>query len=145
MKITILLIGLLLSLLLETTIVSLPLVLLWLLIMVVMIREEWIFFIAIFAGFILDCLQLTPFGGHSLFFSLFCLLIFLYEQKFELKSISFIFAMSFFGTILYLLFFGSSRFIFQVISNSFLGVLLFLILSRMPHKKMQDVQMDLIK
>lgn len=129
MKLIILFLGLIFSILLETTIIDLPFVLLWILLFVVLTREEWVFIIAIVAGFILDSLHLTVFGLHAIFFVGFCLFVFLYEQKFELQSMSFVLAMSCIGSILYLLLFGSTNFVLQVIFTSFLGVAFFLPLS----------------
>lgn len=129
MKLFILFLGLIVSILLETTVVDLPFVLLWLLLFVVFTREEWVFIVAVLSGFILDSLYVTTFGMHALFFAVFCLLLFLYEQKFELQSISFVAVMSCIGSVVYLLLFGSSNFLLQVLFSSCLVVALFLPLS----------------
>ena len=124
MKLVILFLGLFISIIFETTLISLPLVLLWLLLLVVLTREEWVFIVAIIAGLILDSLRLSTFGLHALFFAGFCLLVFLYEQKFELQSSSFVLVMSFLGSAIYLLIFGSTNFILQVLCSSFLAIIL---------------------
>lgn len=129
MKLFILFLGLVISIILETTLIALPFVLLWLLLMVVLTQEEWVFIVAILTGFILDSLKLTIFGTHALFFAVFCLLLFLYEQKFELQSISFVLVMSFLGSAIYLLIFGSTNFILQIFLSGCLGVTFFLPLS----------------
>lgn len=131
MKLLIVFLGFFLALLLETTIVQLPLVLLLLLAVTIVYQSEWVFFAAIVLGMLLDGLLFRPLGSTGLFFLLFLLFVFLYERKFELRTVPFAALMSFLGSFVYLLLFGHSKLWGQVIISMGVGVLFFVLLSHL--------------
>src|SRR5689334_21830140 len=112
----ILLVGILLVFftILEATIIQLPLTLLLLLVITIFYRSEWSFIFAIAIGIILDSLLFRPIGETSLFFCVFLFLVFLYEQKFELKTPAFGVFMSLFGSLFYFLLFGYQVLLLQL-------------------------------
>lgn len=113
-------------LLLQITYLQVPLVLLALLALTVVFQQEWIFPIALICGVFVDQLAFRTVGISSLFFLAFLFLVFLYEQKFELRTLSFMFVMSFFGSGIYLLIFGSTNLLMQVFLSTMLGAVIFL-------------------
>jgi|SRR5947207_15648571 len=117
------------ALLLESTIIQLPLVLLVLCTFAVIYRTEWIFPLGFIAGIWLDELLFRPVGSSSLFFLLFLFIIFLYERKFELRSIWFVVFISCIGSLLFLLLFGHTQLLLQVLVSVGMGLLLFFLFS----------------
>jgi len=113
-------------LLLESTILPLPLILLFLLCITILFRSGLIFFIGLFSGFFLDALSFRPIGQSSIFFVVFLFFIFLYERKFELQSVLFVLFMSCIGSIVFFFLFGSTVIVLQVIASIAIAVLLFL-------------------
>ena len=113
----------------DDSILQVPFVLLVLFIMSIMYKSEWVFPIGFISGLVLDMLLFRPLGLSSMFFILFLFLVFLYERKFELRSIWFVVMMSCFGSFAYLLFFGNVFLIVQVLFSVGLCVLLFLAFS----------------
>src|SRR5579864_2263059 len=126
MKFFLLFLLLFLALFFEATILQLPFVLFILCFLAVVYRSEWVFPVALLSGLVLDALLFRPLGLSSLFFLLFLFLVFLYEKKLELRSIWFVGMICGFGTICYVLFFGYSFLIMQIILSICLSVLLFL-------------------
>lgn len=116
------------ALLLEATILQLPLVLLLLLTVTIVYQSEWVFFAAVMLGVILDTLLFRQLGSSGLFFLCFLLFVFLYEKKFELKTIQFAALISFLGSFLYLLIFGHSILWLQVLISVAIGIVCFLCL-----------------
>lgn len=135
MKFFFLTILFLLAILLEATIVQLPFVLVLLLIVTVVYQSEWVFFIAIFVGMILDTLLFRPLGSTEIFFLLFLLFVFLYDRKFELRTVQFAAMMSFLGSGIYFLLFGSSILWLQVILSVCIGVGCFFVFSLLHRSK----------
>lgn len=93
--------------------------------------------LAFVSGIIIDISLLNDLGQSSLYFLIALLLVFLYERKFEVKSIQFVFFASFFSTLLYFLLFHGSFYILESFLCSLLGVGLF-VFSRLvfaPKKK----------
>lgn len=127
MKYFLLFILLLCAITLESTIIQLPLVLLVLLIFTIVFQDEWIFSVGIFSGFVLDALQFRIVGSSSLFFLVFLLLVFLYERKFELRSVWFVLIMSGVGSLLFFVLFGSSILVMQTLMSVLMGLILFTI------------------
>jgi len=143
MKTIIFLVGFLLCFFLETTVIAIPLVMLWLLVSIVIIQEEWLFIVAFFIGLLLDSVSFSRLGMHSIFFLLFSFLIFLYEEKFEIHNMLFVVIFSFFGLFFYFLFFGSSHFLLQLIAGVSLNAVLFFIVSLLKTKPSKDIQVEL--
>lgn len=97
------LIGILLifSICIESVIVTVPLTVIFLLLLAVLKRESWIFAVAFFAGMLLDILTIRPIGQTSIFFILFVFLVFLYERKYEIASTPFIICITIIGSACY--------------------------------------------
>lgn len=94
---------------LESSVTTLPLVLLFLIFYTVFTRSESVFFIAFFAGLLLDILMLRPLGVTSIFFLVIIFLILLYENKFEIGTMYFVMIATFVMSFLYLIFFPVSQ------------------------------------
>lgn len=130
-----------LAVVLETSVVQLPLTLLVLLSCAVIFGSDLIFFLAFLLGFLIDGLLFRALGVTSLFFLLFVLLIFVYEKRFELKSIQFIILFSFLGSTLYLLMFGFSNFLLQLLESVLCGVLIFFMVSMVNYKRKKEIEL----
>ncbi len=131
-----------LAVMLETTVIQLPFVLLLLLVTTIFYRTEWIFIVGLILGIIIDGLTFRHLGETSLFYIIFLLFVFLYEQKFELKTVAFAALMSFVGSFFFFLVFGSQVFILQLIAATIIGSLFFLAFSRIktPVAKKYNVE-----
>ncbi len=116
---------LIIALVLEVTLIQLPLVFLILFVIAVTYQDIWIFPVSLGFGLLLDGLTFRPLGESSLFFILFLLLVFLYERKFELRSIWFVIFMSCVGSLLFMYLFGHVFIVLQLFVSIFLGILLF--------------------
>ncbi len=126
----------LLSVFLESSATTLPLVFVTLLCLAVLVRKEWIFAIAFIAGMVLDALSFRVLGQTSLYFILYIFLVFLYERKFEISTKYFIIIASFLGSFGFLIIFSYENAILQSLMSSIIGVLIFSILSRF-HKNVE--------
>lgn len=81
---------------------TIPLTLIALLLVYIFDRKPWVVGLAFVAGFILDSLLLGKMGMQSLFFVVFLFVVMLYERKFEIKTMQFVFVFSFLGSLIYL-------------------------------------------
>jgi len=120
-----------LAFILETTLTTLPLVLIACLCFAVLHETGWIFFIACFAGILLDALSLRFLGSSSIFFIIFLGLVFLYERKFEIRTIPFTAIAAFIGSFAFLKIFGYQRSIQEAFVGSLTAVLLFLLMQKL--------------
>jgi len=126
----------LLSLFLESSVTTLPLVFLTLLCLAVLTREEWIFVIAFIAGVLLDALSFRVLGQSSLYFLLFIFLVFLYERKFEISTKYFVLLASFVGSFGYLLLFTyGNLIIIQAIASAIIGTIIFSFFRKFKERK----------
>lgn len=132
-----LLILLLISIFLEGTMTVLPLVFICLLCLTILMRDQLIFFIAFFAGMLLDAFLLRPIGETSIFFLLVVFLIFLYQRKYEINSYPFVFIASFCGSFLSLLVFGYANAFVDASASSLIALLLFVCI-RITNLKLQN-------
>lgn len=119
------LIALLFVVLLEATLTMLPLTLVVLLLFAVTTQSSNTLLFAFIAGFMLDILLLRTIGATSLFFTLFFLLIFLYERKYEIATMQFILFSSFFGSVLYSKLFGLEHTVLQATVGMILAGIVF--------------------
>ena len=87
--------------LIEGSVTTLPLTLIFLLCLTVMKRQEWIFLLAFSAGILLDVFSFRQIGVSSLFFVLYIFLILLYQRKYETATMPFVIIASFFGCMIY--------------------------------------------
>ena len=130
----ILLLGI--AVLLESSIITLPLVVGILLLFFVIARKDSAFFLAVFAGIFLDIYAVRAIGITSLFLIVFLLLISIYEKKFEIKTVPFIVSASFLGSVFFLLFFVGEYILIQSILMAIsIGVMFFLLTKILPKKE----------
>lgn len=94
------------ALLLESTVTTLPLVLVLLLCFATIKRDTSIFIIAFCVGIFFDIVTLRPVGVASMFFLTFLFLVFLYQRKYEIESYPFVIMASFVGSWFFLTIFG---------------------------------------
>lgn len=91
-------------------------------------RDSFVFFVAFILGLILDSLFVRDLGRTSFFFLVFLFVLFLYERKFEVNSLLFVFIASFIGGLSYLIFFGYSSIFLQALVSSLFAVVLFFVI-----------------
>lgn len=127
---------LMLSVLLESSVTTLPLVFLTLLCLAVLVRKEWVFVIAFVAGLVLDAISLRSLGQSSIYFIAFIFLVFIYQRKFEISTKYFIFIASFLGSFGFLIIFSYNNLVSQSLISSVIGVLIFTLLSHF-HKNVE--------
>lgn len=123
---TIIILSLLTAIFLESTIISLPLTLVVLLFAAIYTRDSLIFLLAFLAGIAVDILSLRALGISSLYFVTFVFIIFLYHKKFEAGTLQFLAVFAFLGSILYLIFLGTSQILFHTITTTILVMISFL-------------------
>lgn len=104
---------LIISILLEATVTTLPLVLLTLLFLAVVFKSSDVYLIAFISGLFLDLFTLGRFGVSSLYFTVFVFLIYTYQRKFEIENIYFTLLFGFFGSFFYLLITGAQSLVLQ--------------------------------
>ena len=95
-------VSLIFSILLESTLTTLPLTLIIILFSAVVIRKNEIFLLAFLAGLFLDFLTLETLGLSSLYFVSMVYVVFLYQKKFEIETLYFVITFSFLGVFGYL-------------------------------------------
>jgi len=128
------LVSLLVAIVLESTITTLPLVLLIILFLSVINKKKEVFVIAFFAGLLLDVLSFGRIGLSSLYFTIFVFLIFLYQRKFEIETLYFVAIFSFLGSFIYLFLEGVKYAFSQSLFATFLIVLSFLAFKKFNKK-----------
>lgn len=122
---------LIIALVLEASITTIPFVFLILLCLLVLSRENWVFIFAFAFGLVLDLVGFKTLGISSAFFVTFLFLVLLYQSKFEIATNAFIFFASFFGSFGYLMLLGyNNNLILQVILSSIIGLILFKLIQR---------------
>ena len=122
-----LLIFFIISIFLEGTVTSLPLVFVCLVILTIATRNLFLFFLAFVSGIFLDAFALRPIGQSSIYLLLCVFLMLLYQRKYEINSYPFVLLASFVGSLLYLLIFGYVNFIGLACLSTVIAVLLFMI------------------
>lgn len=108
---------------------QMPITLCLLLIFFIHAKGNGVFFFAFIAGVVLDILHVDPVGLRSIFFLLFLLIIFLYERKFEVNTLPFVFGASVIGSFLYFLLFSYRVFFLLPFASGILGIVFFFIAS----------------
>lgn len=126
----IILISLIVAILLEATIITVPLTLLIIIFTAVIFKNNDVFYLGFLSGLLLDILTLGTIGLTSAFFVLFVMLIFLYQKKFEIESLSFITISSFSGSVIYLFLTSSSILIPQAVLATFIMFSSFLVFKK---------------
>jgi cell shape-determining protein MreD len=120
---------LIISILLEGTITTLPLVIICLLCWTIVRRDTSVFPAAFFAGLLLDTLTVHRVGGASIFLLALVFLILLYQRKYEINSYPFVLAASFLGSGLFLMVFSYNNVLLQAMIGSLIAVVLFAVLN----------------
>lgn len=126
MKYVLFFILLCISLFLQITATLLPLSFMVLLVWSIESENITPLLLAFLSGIILDVSLLNDLGQSSLYFLIILLLVFLYERKFEVKSIQFVFFASFFSTFFNFLIFRSTFSLLESFFCSVLTVFLFI-------------------
>jgi cell shape-determining protein MreD len=130
------------AVLFQGSVTTIPLSLIFLVVLFCIYQNELIFLAAFVSGIFLDILLVQPIGETSIFFILFLFLIFLYQRKFEIASYYFIFLSLFLGTIVYQVLFGTENIVVTAFISGILGIGIFLFLQYnglMPIKKSIDL------
>ncbi len=123
-----LIILILISVLLQASVTTLPLILLLFLNAAVVSKKTWIFPISFLTGFALDALLLNPLGKTSLFLAIFLFIILLYDKKFDIQTFPFVFLSSFIGSFAYFIAFQIPNVFTQAIVSAVISTLSFWIL-----------------
>lgn len=119
----------LISALLQASVTTLPLVILFFLNAAVLTKKTWIFPIAFLTGLVLDVLLLNPIGKTSIFLVTFLFIILLYDKKFDIQTFPFVFLASFIGSLIYFIVIGHTSSIFiQAIISAVISTLSFFLL-----------------
>lgn len=127
---------LILALILEASLTSLPLILLILLVLTIVYRKKEVFFLAFFFGIYFDMLSFKTIGTTSLFLITFLFLVLLYQRKFEIATNNFVLISSFLGSFGFLFVLGyTSSIILESMLGSALGIVLFHVLKKVNFNK----------
>lgn len=118
--------SILISIMLESTITTLPLVLLIILFLSVVNRTNEVFLIAFLSGLFLDLLTLGRLGTSSLFFVTFVFIIYSYQRRFEIETLHFVIIFSLVGSLIYLIFTGPDHIVSQTILATVISSLSFM-------------------
>jgi len=119
-------VGLLIGtfMILQVSLISFPLVFLALLTIAIKSKKNWIFPLAFIFGVILDSFYLKTLGTTSIFFLIFLFAVFMYERKFEVDSLSFIFISSFLGSMILFVILGETNILLKSAITSLLAIFL---------------------
>lgn len=120
--------ALIITLLLEGTITTLPLVLVVLLCLTIIRRDAMVFPVAFIAGFVLDVMAIRTLGTSSIFFTVMLFLILLYQRKYEINSYPFVGAAAFLGSLGYLVILGYQSWFIQSVLSGIVALSLFMTL-----------------
>jgi cell shape-determining protein MreD len=130
----------LLALILETSVTTIPLVLVTLISLTVIVKKEWLFVLALILGTILDILQFKTVGVSSIFFVVLIFLVTLYEKKFEISTRPFVFIASFLSSFVYLIVLGLTNSIFlQSLLGGFFAVIIFSSFKKLFKKSLKPI------
>lgn len=115
--------------LLEGSVTTLPLVILFFINAAIVTKKTWVFPIAFLTGLVLDILLLNPLGGTSIFLAIFLFIVLLYDKKFDIQTFPFVFLSSFIGSLIYFITILHVPNIFtQAIISTAIGTLSFFLL-----------------
>ncbi len=129
---------LILALILEISLTTIPLVFIVLLVFTLAFKKNYMFAIAFFVGLFFDILSFKPLGVSSIFFVVFLYLVLIYQSKFEIASNNFVFASSFLGSLAFLMLSGyNNSIILQVFLASVISLVLFTFIKRIDKSNLQ--------
>jgi len=136
MKILFLCFILLIAVFFEGAFITLPLVLDILLVSFVLNRGSWVFLASFMSGILLDIISLRLIGTTSIVFIVLLFILTLYEKKFEVKTVYFVFFSSFIGSLIFLIVFKHDYVLQQGAISSIFAILLFKLFSRIEKRKL---------
>lgn len=116
------------ALLMQGTYATMPFVIGILLLYYVFAKNLSVFPLAWISGIILDAFWVQAIGTTSLFLVIFLYFVSVYEKKFEIVTVPFIFFSTFLGSFVFLLFFDYQYALLQACINSVVAALLFKVL-----------------
>lgn len=116
------------------TLTTIPVVVAVILCFTVVSKNPWVFLAAILVGLFIDLLNLRTLGSTSLFLVIFTFMIFLYQRRFEIQTVPFVFLACFIGSFVYLNVFGYNQVLLQALVNSIGAVMLFILLKKLKVK-----------
>lgn len=123
-----------LSLILESSITTIPLIVPVLVVSTVILRDYAVFLFAFVFGILLDILSFNTVGISSVFFSFLVFLILIYERKFEINTPSFIIFSTLLSSFLFLIFFQRGNLIIQPLISTVIGIILFAVFKKLTYK-----------
>jgi len=122
---------LLLALILEVSLTTIPFIFLVLLCLTVLFKENWLFVLAFIFGLLFDLLSFKTVGFSSAFFVLMLSLVLLYQSKFEITTGYFVLIASFLGSFLFLVISGyHNSLILEPLLSAIIGLLLFKLIQK---------------
>jgi rod shape-determining protein MreD len=122
---------LIIFLILESSITTIPLVFVTLLCITVIYKNNYIFLLAFLFGILIDVLSFNTPGMSSIFFIIFLFLVLIYQRKFEIDTYPFITISSFIGSLIFLFLQGyTSLILFQALINTAFGLIIYYLLKR---------------
>ncbi len=125
----------LIAVLIESTVLSVPLTICSLLVLYILYRQSLLFGIAFISGLFLDILLVRTIGVSSMFFVVAIFIVFLYERKFETQTLPFVLFSSFIGSIVYMLVFGYGFLIFQGLVSAVITTCVFVIIKKLKYDR----------
>ncbi len=138
LKYFILIVSCLLSVIVEGSITTFPLSILVIILSYIILRSNLVFVLAFLMGLLLDVMTFRRFGITSMIFLGLLFLIFLYQRKFEIASLPFVFFSLLIGGYTYAKFVIPDNQFLQSLLIAILGSLIYLCLSAI-HKKEKTV------
>ena len=120
---------------LEATGIGIPVVLDFIFLYYINTSKPDVFGWGLLGGIILDVVFLKTIGATSIFFMLFLCIVFLYERKFEILTIPFVFLATFLGGLFYMNMMGYYDVFQYALINSLLTVLCFKILTKISNNR----------
>lgn len=116
------------SLILQGSVTTIPLVLVLLLNLFIATKKTSVFVVAFLCGLLLDAMLGNPLGQTSIFYILFLAIVFLYERKFDIQTFPFIFISSFLGSFVYLILYNNRFILMQSLTSALISVAFFFLL-----------------
>ncbi len=112
--------------LLQGSVTTLPLIILFFLNAAVVTKKNWIFPASFLTGLVIDIFLLNTMGKTSLFLLIFLFVVLLYDKKFDIQTFPFVFLASFIGSLIYLATISHAPNIFiQAASSAIISIFLF--------------------
>jgi len=126
-----------LALFFEISATTLPLIIGVFVLTAVIFRKNWVFAAAFLVGLIFDILTFRAVGTTSAFLIFLIFLIFLYENKFEIETLPFVFVSTFLSSFAFLIFLGYGNLLPQAFLVSLVTSIFFQFLSASWHDKIE--------